>query len=67
MDVRELLRSLLSQDRAVANARRACTELSRLRVVRESVEIFFEERSHPAVVPAQAGVPEDEHRRTASS
>ncbi len=42
--MRELLRSLISQDRALANARRASTELSRWRVVRDEVEIFLEQR-----------------------
>ena len=54
-----------SNDRAVANARTATTQLSRLRVEREEIEIFLAERwstresdkpaSLPAAVPARAG------------
>lgn len=44
MDLKQLVLSLISQERAVENARRACTELSRMRVVRDEVEIFLAER-----------------------
>ena len=38
------LRTLLGQERAIANARAAATELSRLRVEREEVEIYLAAR-----------------------
>ncbi|MGZ4436645.1 MAG: hypothetical protein ACXVWW_08550 [Nocardioides sp.] len=39
-----LLRALLGQERALANARVAATELSRRRVEREEVELFLARR-----------------------
>ena len=41
-----LVRMLLSQKRALANARAASTELSRQRVQREEVELFLERHRH---------------------
>lgn len=41
--VKELFRVLVSQGRALANARGASTELSRARVEREEVEIYLHE------------------------
>ena len=38
------LRALLGQERAIANARAAATELSRQRVEREEVEMFLARR-----------------------
>jgi hypothetical protein len=40
----DVVRALASQERAVANARRAATELSRLRVEREDVELYLADR-----------------------
>jgi len=40
--MRRLLQGLVSQERAVTNARTACTDLSRRRVEREEVELFLE-------------------------
>lgn len=40
--VKNFLRALMSQDRAVDNARAAATELSGHRVVRDDVELFLE-------------------------
>ena len=42
--ISDVVRALASQERAVANARRAATELSRLRVEREDVELYFTDR-----------------------
>ena len=39
--MRGLLRVLLGQERAIENARSACTALSRQRVEREEVELFL--------------------------
>ena len=39
--MRGLLRVLLGQERAIENARSACTALSRKRVEREEVELFL--------------------------
>jgi hypothetical protein len=47
-----LVRMLVSQDRAVANARSASTALSRQRLEREEVELFLERHAR-------------RHRRTA--
>ena len=41
-----LVRMLVSQNRALANARAASTELSRQRVQREEVELFLERHRH---------------------
>jgi len=41
LGMRELLRVLLGQERAIENARSACTTLSRQRVEREEVELFL--------------------------
>jgi hypothetical protein len=41
MSWRSRVRRLTSNDRAVANARAAATELSRCRVEREEVELFL--------------------------
>ena len=41
LGMRELLRVLLGQERAIENARSACTALSRQRVEREEVELFL--------------------------
>jgi hypothetical protein len=43
--VSRLVTRLVSQDRAVANARTAAVELCRRRVERREVEIYLEERS----------------------
>ena len=43
--MRGLLARLASQERALANARAAATELSRQRVEREEVELFLATRS----------------------
>ena len=40
--MRRLLEQLTGQGRAIANARAACTELSRARVERVEVELFLE-------------------------
>jgi hypothetical protein len=40
--MRRLLQELFGQERARANARAACTELSRRRVERVEVELFLE-------------------------
>ena len=40
--MRRLLADLVGQERARANARAACTELSRRRVEREEVELLLE-------------------------
>jgi hypothetical protein len=40
--MRRLLEGLVGQERAIANARAACTALSRERVEREAVELFLE-------------------------
>jgi hypothetical protein len=45
--VRELLWALIGQDRAVANARRAATEISRRRVERHDVELYLESLTAP--------------------
>lgn len=60
-----VLVSRRSNERALHNARAATTALSRLRVEREEVELFLQERwadsgaeqpaSLPAAVPARAG------------
>jgi hypothetical protein len=42
--MRWIVEALLGHDRAVANARAACTELSRRRVEREEVELWLERR-----------------------
>ena len=42
--MRGLLRVLLGQERAIENARSACTELSRQRVEREEVELYLRTR-----------------------
>ena len=39
--MRGLLRALVGQERAIENARSACTALSRRRVEREEVELFL--------------------------
>jgi hypothetical protein len=39
--MRGLLRALVGQERAIENARSACTALSRQRVEREEVELFL--------------------------
>jgi hypothetical protein len=39
--MRRLLQALVGQERAIANARAACTSLSRRRVEREDVELFL--------------------------
>jgi hypothetical protein len=41
--MRRLLLQLTGQERAIANARAACTELSRSRVERAEVELFLEQ------------------------
>ena len=41
LTMRGLLRVLLGQERAIENARSACTALSRQRVEREEVELFL--------------------------
>ena len=41
LGMRGLLRVLLGQERAIENARSACTALSRQRVEREEVELFL--------------------------
>jgi hypothetical protein len=46
--VRALLARLGSQDRALANARSAATELSRRRLEREEVELFLADRRERA-------------------
>ncbi len=43
--MKRLVSRLLSQERALANAREASTRLSRERVQRAEVEIYLEERS----------------------
>jgi hypothetical protein len=40
--MRRLMQELFGQERARANARAACTELSRCRVERAEVELFLE-------------------------
>jgi hypothetical protein len=61
----ELATRLSSQDRAVANARGATTEMSRARVERDAVEIFLAE--HLADQPeAPAEESADERRSRAS-
>jgi hypothetical protein len=40
--MRRLVQTLLGQERAIANARSACTALSRQRLEREEVELFLE-------------------------
>ena len=40
--MRRLLEQLTGQERAIANARAACTELSRARVQRDEVELFLQ-------------------------
>ena len=40
--MKRLLQGLTGQGRAIANARAACTELSRARVERDEVELFLE-------------------------
>ena len=41
--MRDIIRRLVSQDRALANAREASTLLSRRRVEREEVALFLQE------------------------
>jgi hypothetical protein len=41
--MRRLVQTLLGQERAIANARSACTALSRRRLEREDVELFLEQ------------------------
>ncbi len=56
--MKELLRTLVSQDRAVANARTAATVMSRQRVEREAVELYFDrldELVHPGIGDADRG------------
>jgi hypothetical protein len=43
--MRRLLDRLLGQDRAIENARAACTELSRRRVEHEEVDLFLEQHA----------------------
>ena len=55
----DVMRVLVSQDRALANARAAATALSRLRVEREEVELFLadlegRERTTALSEPARA-------------
>jgi hypothetical protein len=55
--VKGLLRAVVAQERALANARGAATELSRQRVEREEVALFLEQqdaarRGTPSTVPA---------------
>ena len=47
--MRRLLQALVGQERALANARTACTSLSRRRVEREDVELFL--AAHAARTP----------------
>ncbi|NUR08006.1 MAG: hypothetical protein HOQ45_13495 [Nocardioidaceae bacterium] len=42
--MRRMIEGLFGHERAVANARAACTELSRRRVEREEVEQYLERR-----------------------
>ena len=44
VDVTGILRAWLGQERAIANARAAATELSRRRVEREEVELYLADR-----------------------
>jgi hypothetical protein len=46
--MRRLVRAWLGQERAVANARTACTALSRQRLEREDVELFLERHERRA-------------------
>ena len=50
--MRRLLQALVGQERAIANARTACTSLSQRRVEREDVELFLE--THAARVRGAA-------------
>ena len=50
--MRRLLQALVGQERAIANARTACTSLSQRRVEREDVELFLE--AHAARVRGAA-------------
>ncbi len=59
---RELMARVSSQERSVANARSATTELSRARVERNDVELFLEQRLADAGEAADAEV---ELRRSA--
>jgi hypothetical protein len=53
--MRRFLQGLLSQEQAVANARVACTDLSRRRVEREEVELFLAQLAvGPAAVARRA-------------
>jgi len=57
--LKDLLGALMGQDRAVANARAAATELSRRRVEREEVALYLDARegAEPGDEPAAARVP----------
>jgi hypothetical protein len=51
--VRELLWTLIGQDKAVANARAAATEMSRRRVEADAVELYLDTlQREPGVAPA---------------
>lgn len=48
---------LIGQDQALANARAASTELSRLRVERDEVDLFLRERLAARPVPTRVSRP----------
>ena len=52
--VRELLEALVGQDKAVANARAAATELSRRRVERDEIDLYLEALRPGAAPPTVA-------------
>ena len=58
--MRRLLQALVGQERAIANARTACTSLSQRRVEREDVELFL--AAHAAGVAAPPTGPPDRPR-----
>ena len=68
----ELAARLSNQERAVANARAATTELSRARVERDSVELFLHRLHEPSDVDDDTGSGEEipaqrrEHRASGS-
>jgi hypothetical protein len=56
--ISDVVRALTGQERAVTNARRGATELSRRRVERQDVDLYLADRPDPAYadgVPLRTG------------
>jgi hypothetical protein len=52
--ISDVVRAMVGQERAVTNARRAATELSRRRVERQDVDLYFADRPDPSYVDEEA-------------